>query len=101
MKIHTMKTVNPYFTLARDEIKGFELRKNDRDFRINDWLISREYSPELDKYSDRLLIGKIIYCLQDFVGLEKGYCILQIQYIEPNFDMPLEVKEILNQLKKI
>ena len=36
--------------------------------------------------------------LQDFVGLEKGYCILQIQYIEPNFDMPLEVKEILNQL---
>ena len=98
MKIHTIKTVNPYFTLARDEIKGFELRKNDRDYRVGDWIISREYSPELDKYSDRFLIGKIIYTLQDFVGLEKGYCILQIQYIESTFDMPIEVKEILNQL---
>ena len=98
MKIHTLKTVNSYFTLARDEIKGFELRKNDRDFKVGDWIISREYSPELDKYSDRVLIGKIIYGLQDFIGLEKGYCILQIQYIQSIVDMPQEVKEILNQL---
>lgn len=98
MKIHTIKTVNPYFTLARDGVKGFELRKNDRNFEINDWIISREYSPELDKYSDRVLIGKIIYALQNFVGLEKDYCILQIQYIQSTFDMPLEVKEVLNQL---
>ena len=73
MKIHTMKTVNPYFALARD------------------------IAAKPIVYS-KVLIGKIIYTLQDFVGLEKGYCILQIQYIEPNFDMPLEVKEILNQL---
>ena len=79
MKIHTMKTVNPYFTLARDEIKGFELRKNDRDYKVGDWIISREYSPELDKYSDRVLIGKIIYTLQDFVGLGSIYCICKIQ----------------------
>jgi len=34
IQIHYLKTINPYFVEVLLGYKNFELRKNDRDFRV-------------------------------------------------------------------
>lgn len=36
--IHELKTLPEYFELVRKGIKNFEVRKNDRDFKVGDML---------------------------------------------------------------
>lgn len=76
--IHELKTVNPFFSDLMLQTKTFELRKNDRDFRVNDILILQEYSTE-EGYTGREEKRKIIYILEDFFpALSKDYVILGI-----------------------
>ena len=98
MKIHIIKTVNPYFNLASQDLKDWELRKNDRDYKVGHWIISREYSPDLNQYSPHFLTGRINFILENFPGLENGYCILSIRYYESTFDIPNSVQEEIEKL---
>ncbi len=43
MKIHGLKTVQPYFGQVKDGTKTAELRKNDRDFKVGDYLLLQEF----------------------------------------------------------
>lgn len=44
--IHKLKTVQPYFSDVIRGHKTFEIRKNDRDFKMNDILILQHYHPK-------------------------------------------------------
>jgi hypothetical protein len=98
VNIHAIKTVNPYFNLASQDLKPFEVRKNDRHYKVGDWIILREYSPELDQYSNKFLTGRIVYILDKFNAIQEGYCILSIQYPKTTFDIPREVQEQIERL---
>ena len=77
MKIHTLKTVAPYFEDVLDGEKTFDIRKNDRKFRVGDILILKEYKPKDDIYSGRELRRVIKYIFTGGrYGLDKDYCIL-------------------------
>lgn len=81
--IHKLKTVQPFFTQVKDGIKKFELRKNDRDFKKGDLLILEEFDPEDVEESNKGYTGKVFavrvdYILEDYVGIEKGYCIMGV-----------------------
>lgn len=76
--IHELKTVNPYFQHMWDRRKSFEVRKNDRNFKVGDKLLLREYEPESDTYSDREIEIKINYILDDPDYCKEGYVILQL-----------------------
>lgn len=76
--IHELKTINPHFKQVWDGDKTFELRKNDRDFRVNDWLKLKEYDKEYDLYSGREVMCLVTHILENYTGIEKGYCILSI-----------------------
>lgn len=77
---HELKTINPYFSDVASGQKQFEIRKNDRDFKLNDELLLREYDPELDQYTGRQVRRKIIYILQgERWGIQPGYMILGIK----------------------
>ena len=77
--IHDLKTIPPFFNEVKDGTKTFELRRNDRNFRVDDVLLLREYLPESNTYSGRETVRRITYVLTGFAGLEEGYAILGIR----------------------
>lgn len=81
-KVHRIKCVEPFFTDIDKELKTFELRKNDRDYRQHDFL-------ELMQYIDGKETGKHIYAyveylLEGYEGIQPGYCIMGIERIMSN-----------------
>ena len=72
---HDLKILPKYFEQVVSGKKTFELRKNDRDFRVNDMFVLREWDGE--KYTGRKFIQSISYVLKDCpeYGLAPGYCI--------------------------
>ncbi|EAH2686743.1 DUF3850 domain-containing protein, partial [Listeria monocytogenes] len=42
-KLHELKTMSEYFAAVAEERKTFEIRKNDRDFKIDDYLLLKEF----------------------------------------------------------
>lgn len=52
MKIHKLKTLNPYFHDVKSKIKTFELRKNDRDFQVGHILLLMEWNINEDNQSE-------------------------------------------------
>ncbi|CAK1240828.1 DUF3850 domain-containing protein [Fructobacillus cardui] len=50
MKIHELKLDEKYFDLVRNGTKTFEIRKNDRDYRVGDLLALSRYDSKLKSY---------------------------------------------------
>lgn len=77
---HELKILPQYFQAVWEGNKTFELRKNDRDYRVGDTLVLREYSD--GEYTGSFLKVIITYILKDCpeYGLNSEYCILGISY---------------------
>ena len=83
---HAVKTWKQYFIAQENGYKLFELRKNDRNYKVGDTFISQEYDQNKGEYTGKETAYRISYVLteaSDF-GLKKGYCILQLKEIEPS-----------------
>ncbi len=76
-KIHQVRLGSEFFDDVAEERKRFELRKNDRDYKTGDWLELLEFKE--GKHTGRMVRAEITYMLEDFTGLEEGYCILGIR----------------------
>lgn len=92
-KIHDLKILKEYFDAKLVGIKPFEIRKNDRDFQVGDYLRLREIvptpgtSPVIHEYTGRVLITEVVYILRG-VGLQDGYVALGERpedYLENDF----------------
>jgi ASC-1-like (ASCH) protein len=87
MTLHELKTWPEYFQAVARGDKTFEVRKNDRDFRVGDELLLKEYQPSyacLDReyYTGRVLHRYVSYVLHGGnFGIEEGYVILGLQKI--------------------
>lgn len=79
MKIHELKISPKYFEDVNSHKKNFELRKDDRDFKVGDLITLREY--DNGQYTGREIknipIGYILRNVPEY-GLKEGYCILGI-----------------------
>ncbi|ESR10644.1 DUF3850 domain-containing protein [Streptococcus iniae] len=79
MTQHMLKCYPEYFEAIMDGTKTFECRYNDRDFKVGDELLLREYDPKKGyTYPYRCIVRKITYILSDFIGLKDGYVILGV-----------------------
>lgn len=72
--IHQIKLEAEFFDDALSGRKSFELRKNDRNYEEGDVL-------EMEEVKDGAKTGRkcskrIVYMMENFEGLENGYCIL-------------------------
>lgn len=61
--VHELKTWPQYFAAVRSGKKRFEVRRNDRDFRVGDTLCLVEYDHETDVYSGAGLTCLVTYLL--------------------------------------
>jgi len=79
MATHTLKAWPNFFEAVRKGIKTFEIRKNDRGFRVGDILNLNEYDPSRKTYSGNVLEMKVTYLLSDpHFGLQDGYVVMGI-----------------------
>jgi ParB family chromosome partitioning protein len=81
-KIHNLKTTQPHFEDIWDGIKRFEVRNNDRNFKVNDILILRDWDDKKNVYLGHRIKARVTYILADFPGIESGYCILGIKNVQ-------------------
>lgn len=73
-KVHDVKLGTTFFDDVKTGRKTFELRKNDREYKEGDTIVMHEYKDGTT--TGRTIEKKIVYMLEDFTGLEDGYCIL-------------------------
>lgn len=87
---HILKTVNPYFSLVnldkKEQRKTLELRLFDRDYKVGDYLILREYNQSTGIYGNYCvrLITNIITDYSE--ALKPGYCALSIMKLSKQKD---------------
>lgn len=63
MAEHDLKVWPEYFDAIAAGLKPFEIRKNDRGYRVGDCLRLREYAPGPDEYTGRELRKMVVYML--------------------------------------
>ena len=61
---HDLKLWPEYFEPVARYEKTFEIRYNDRDYKVDDWLRLREYCPHLARYTGREVMSRISYITQ-------------------------------------
>lgn len=71
---HQIKLKAEFFDDAAAGRKSFELRKNDRNYKKGDVLEMEEVKD--GKKTGRKCSKRIVYMMENFEGLEDGYCIL-------------------------
>lgn len=71
-KIIDLKIEPKYFEAQEKENKNFEIRKNDRGYRVGDLLVLHEY--EDSQYTGRLLVRKVTYITS--YKQKEGYVVL-------------------------
>ena len=77
--VHEIKIANCYFEDVKNEIKRFELRKNDRDYKVGDRLKMMEFKD--GEYTGRVINAVVTFILKDYEGIKEGYCILSVKLI--------------------
>ena len=80
---HELKILPEYFKDVIEARKTFEVRKDNRDFSVNDTILLQEYDRGLFTGRDCLVNIKFILSSHQFKGIADGYCVLGIQLLEP------------------
>lgn len=81
--IHTLKTWPEPFDAISRGLKTYEIRRNDRDFKVGDVLILHEWDPSIKAYSRRLAVRSVTYMTQGGEwGLPDNLCVLGLRPID-------------------
>ena len=82
MKTHKLKTVQPFFDEVSKRNKTFELRRNDRDFKVGDEIYLQEYDMMHNSFSGKEVRIEITYILTDRAGLDDDFCIFSFRIMQ-------------------
>lgn len=75
-QIHILKTWCEYYKHILDGSKLFEIRKNDRGFKVGDVLVLQEYDKDKKQFTGEM-VSKIITYITDYEQKE-GYVVMSI-----------------------
>ena len=73
MKVHNLKIKPQYFKDVISGLKTFEVRRNDRNFKVGDIIALEEYKGD---YTSRFVNVEITYILDDHEYCKEGYVVL-------------------------
>jgi len=91
--IHELKTLPQYFDAIREGTKIFEVRRNDRNYRVGDILALNEYAN--GEYTGRSCVVWVDYILLNSEYSKEGYVIMSIkpctltQSFETDYRVPI------------
>lgn len=75
--VHELKTWPSFFNAVMNGVKPFEVRKLDRNFKVGDYLLLREFNPNNGSYTGAVCTRQITYILKGGnFGIEDGYGVL-------------------------
>lgn len=75
---HDLKILPEYFIAVALDQKTFEIRKNDRGYRVGDCLVLKEWNGQ--EFTGRNIVRYVSYILYDWqAGLKDGYCIMSLK----------------------
>jgi hypothetical protein len=74
-KAHILKIASTYFSSVKDDSKPFEVRYNDRNYKVGDWLLLREVN-DLGAFTRFSIMRQVTYILDDPAYCKEGYVIL-------------------------
>lgn len=100
---HELKTWPKYFSALLEGSKTFELRRDDRGFKVGDRLRLREWDYNTE-YSGRELMYRVTYIAQDTNWLQCGCVAMGIARLSPPSDLtypnatPTEYQQAIRQL---
>lgn len=60
-RLHELKTWSVPFDATWNGVKPYEIRKDDRDYQVGDFLWLREYSTLGNSYSGRSILAQVTY----------------------------------------
>lgn len=80
-RFHDLKCWPEFFLLSNARMKPFEYRKNDRDFRVGDYLALQEYCPRLQGYTGRVSIWCVTLVIDNAPGLPDGYVVMTVESV--------------------
>jgi len=77
---HDLKTQPEFFKRLWSGEKTFEIRKNDRNYRMGDTLLLREWT-QREGYTEREITATVTYLLGG-LGLKDGWVVMSIKEID-------------------
>ncbi len=80
--IHALKTEPTYFGDIIDGKKAFEIRENDRNFKVGDYLALNELDDSRTGYSGRSVLTRITYIVDDERFCKKGFVVMGFSVCE-------------------
>lgn len=89
---HHLKTWPEYFGVVKAGHKMFEIRRADRDFKVTDAVVLKEWCPIEKKFTGNEVAFRIAYIMEAFEGLREGYCAMTIRPID--FYLPGDVVKV-------
>ncbi len=78
-KIHDLKTIPPFYKDVENGLKTFEVRKNDRDFKVGDCLVLQEYLPKTETFTGEMILMRVTYIALDLPWANDGYAVMSIE----------------------
>lgn len=81
---HELKTWVEPFTAVLAGVKRYEVRRNDRNFKVGDYLVLREWDHKTEKYTGRAVRVQILYMTPGGeCGLPDDLCVMSIGHWIP------------------
>ncbi len=77
---HWLKTWIEFWPALESGAKTFEVRRNDRGFRVGDTLVLECFDPETQtRLAIKPIVKRVTYILDDYSGLVPGYVVMGLQ----------------------
>jgi len=70
---HKLKILPKFFQAIYNRDKMFEIRRNDREFKVGDGIFFMEWDEEKQMYTGRQLGAEITYIINDSEYCKEGY----------------------------
>lgn len=83
MANHCLKCWEQPFDAMWDGSKGYEIRFNDRDYKVGDTLTLRRFVPSTQTYSGRVLVVEVTYMTSGGEwGIPVGMCVMSTRIVQ-------------------